>query len=210
MFSRVPYTNFNWRHRPYLEVLFFNPALNKVSQKTLALVDSGADHTVIPYSIGSYIALENPTGEERLANVSGVGGNLSYIERNCHIYLYNRFKNEIYTFNETVWWIYPDNETQKRTRELFDNYRGLENLKRQCIRDTDLMKYFESEMKKVIADITTINNKLEVNVLLGRPFFDNFDFVQFFHKDRQREDICSFNYKVKAHKIIQTIPFENA
>ena len=61
-------------------------------------------------------------------------------------------------------------------------------------------------MKGTIDSLVGISNKLETGVLLGRPFFDNFDFIQFIHQDRNREDKCYFNYKVakgRAIKIMQ-------
>lgn len=209
MFCKAPYTIIGGKHRPYLEVVFNNKKNNKNSSKTFALVDSGADHTVIPFSLGTSIGLQKPTEEEKLASVGGVGGNLSYIERECNLYMVNRLKNEIYVFKETVWWIYPDDSTQKRQAELLESYKSLSGLKSQCYSGTELHTHFENQMKGVMREIIDINNKLDTSVLLGRPFFDNFDFIQFCHKDREMEEKCFFNYKVTKGKPVEIIPLQS-
>ena len=48
----------------------------------------------------------------------------------------------------------------------------------------------------------------KTGILLGRPFFDNFDFIQFCHKNRYREDKCFFNYKVAKGKAIDILPIQ--
>lgn len=209
MFCKVPYTAIGGKHRPYLEVIFSNKLLNKDSNKTLAMVDSGADHTVIPYSIGVLIGLTEPTESEKLASVSGVGGNLSYIVRKCQINVINKQKNEIYGFDETVWWIYPDAETQKQQNDLIKKFQDLQKLQNQCFPNTELHSHFNVQMQQTIQDITKIGNRLETSVLLGRPFFDNFEFIQFFHKDRNKEDKCFFNYKTIESKIVETLPINS-
>jgi len=206
MFARVPYTSIAGRHRPYLEVVFNNSINNTYSSKTFAMVDSGADHTVIPYSIGLAIGLAEPTEEEKVAAVSGIGGNLSYIKRDCRIHLANRTKNEIYTFQETVWWIYPDEATKILQSELIKKHQEFNRFKGMSFPDTELHQYFQEQMSKTENELNDVNNRLEVNVLLGRPFFDNFEFIQFFHKDRNKEDKCYFNYKVAPGKIVETVP----
>ncbi|MEW6617370.1 MAG: hypothetical protein AB1333_03040 [Patescibacteria group bacterium] len=172
------------------------------------MVDSGADHTVIPFSIGAFIGLTEPTQEEKLANVSGVGGNLSYIERKCRIYVANRMRNKTYGFDETVWWIYPDADTQKQQESLAKTLQELQVLQAQSYPGSDLFNHFENQKKQTIDNFIAIANKLETGVLLGRPFFDNFDFIQFFHKDRSREDRCFFNYKVANNKAVEVLPIQ--
>lgn len=208
MFCRVPYTDIGGRHRPYLEVVFSDETRGKHSNKTFAMVDSGADHTVIPYSLGSAIGLAAPTEAEQLANVSGVGGNLSYIERKCHIYLANRATNKVYVFKETVWWIHPDAATLAQQQQLIQTFGSFANLQTQTIPSTELHVHFENEKLRVIGELTKISNRLETSVLLGRPFFDNFEFIQFFHRDRSREDKASFNYKVANKKPVEIVPLE--
>ncbi len=206
MFCKVPYTSIAGRHRPYLEVSFLNTDVSKSSNKTFAIVDSGADHTIIPYSIGELIGLSAPTEQEKLASVTGVGGNLSYIERKCRIYILNRKENIYYGFDETVWWIYPDAGMQEERKKLVKSYFDLKNLHDQCIPGTELQKHFQNQMDQTIAGLNQISNRLETGVLLGRPFFNNFDYIQFFHKDREKEEKCFFNYKITKGKPIDTFP----
>ena len=206
MFSKVPYTIFEGKHRPYLEVVFHNQKNSNSSSKTLAMVDSGADHTLIPFSTGLSIGLEIPSDTERLANVSGVGGgSLSYIERECNIYVSNLLNNKVYIFKETVWWVYPDNRTLQQQKNLIERYKLENELKADCKEGTKLFSHFERQMEQVIQELISLNNRLEPGVLLGRPFFDNFEFIQFCHKDREREDKCFFNYKVKKGKPLEII-----
>ncbi len=208
MFCRVPYTEVDGKHRPYLEVVFSNPTSHQNSNKTLAMVDSGADHTVMPFSLGTSIGLPIPTETEILANANGVGGNISYIERQCQIRLANKTTNRVYVFNETVWWIYPDAATQAEQRRLAKNLTELTDLQNQCLPNTNLHHHFEAQKTQVIQEFLKISNRLETNVLLGRPFFDNFEFIQFIHKDRNREAACYFNYKVAQGKPAEILPLE--
>jgi len=201
MLAKVFYTNIGGKHRPYLEVFFVNSKIGKTSSKTFAMVDSGADHTIIPYSIGNSIAFEKPTEEEKPSIVRGVGGgSISYLERLCKIFLVNRSKNKIYVFNETVWWVYPNEEIQKEQNKLIEEYVQYQSLKSQSREKTDLEDYFSDRMETVITKLKQLQIKLEPNILLGRPFFDNFDFIQFCHKDRSKEDKCFFNYRVTKGK----------
>ncbi len=205
MFCRLPYTEINGKHRPYMEVLFCNPLIDANSSKTFALVDSGADHTLIPYSIGSYIGLPVPTAEEELSSVNGVGGDVSYISRDLQIYLANRSKNKIYVFNETVWWLYPNKEMETELKDLEKEYKECENLQSQSIEGSDLHSHFENQKTIMSNSYSEIMKRLEGEVLLGRPFFNNFEFIQFFHKDREQEDRCFFNYKVITDKVVNTL-----
>lgn len=204
MHCKVPYTEIEGRHRPYLEVVFYNGAMQKNSSKTFGMIDSGADHTVIPYSIGSSIGLAVPTSAERIASASGVGGNVSYVERVCSIYIANRVQGEIYEFSETVWWVYPDAETQKKRNVLAKNYANLKKFSDIAGGSIKSKARIKKQMNQAIDDWMEIGRSLETNVLLGRPFFDNFEFIQFCHKDRNEEDKCFFVYKVKEDKIVST------
>ncbi len=204
MFCRVPYVSTGGRARPYLEVVFADISRTKESTKRFAMVDSGADHTVIPYSLGVAIGLAEPTAEETVSSVGGVGGSSSYLERECHIYLTNPQTNEQYIFKETVWWIYPDQAMLAEYQAHVENYNKHENYQTQTKEGTDLHVHFENEKQKIIEAVQAINNKLEgIDILLGRPFFDNFDFIQFMHKDRNKEERCFFNYKVNKKRPIE-------
>lgn len=204
----MPYTSVGGRYRPYLEVIFSNESTKKSSNKTFAMLDSGADHTVIPYSLGVLMELEQPTEEERLNLVCGVGGNLSYIERKCKIYINNPSKKEIYGFDETVWWIYPNETTKKEQEDLIQNFKNYQGLQAQCIKDTELYSHFGEKIQETIDSLNLISGRLEVEVLLGRCFFNNFEFIQFCHKDRIKEEKCFFNYKVDSKKVIQNLVYQ--
>jgi len=206
MTSKVFYSKINGKYRPYLELVFKNNGTGKESQRVFAMVDSGADHTVIPFSLGSFIGFNAPTEQEVLASVSGVGGNLSYLERRCQIQLFDNTNKEIITFDETVWWIYPDDQARLQIKQLFEKYQNFERLKGQCIPETDLNNYFGLEMRNVINEINTINNRFESMILLGRPFFNNFEYVKFCHKDRDNEEQCYFTYKLLENKVIEKKP----
>ena len=144
MFARVPYLNLSGKHRPYLEVVFFNPNKATLSPKFFGLLDSGADCSVIPYSLGVLLQLDNPT-EKEFSQASGVAGRLSYIERKCHIGIFNKPTNEVFTFNDEVYWAHPDMETQAKLKMLQEEYKGLEGLQGQVIVDTPLAIHFQNE-----------------------------------------------------------------
>jgi hypothetical protein len=161
----------------------------------------------MPFSIGKLIGLSDPSSEEVLSNIGGVGGNVGIITRDCVISLINRSLNKTYTFNEKVWWVYPDEETKQQQNNLIEKIQALRTLQSQSISGTDLYSYFELEIDRIISVLAGINNRLEPGVLLGRPFFNNFEFIQFFHKDRENEDRCFLNYKVARQKPISVLPF---
>ncbi len=206
MLSKVPYTSVAGKHRPYLEVFFTDILVKKLSTKTFAMVDSGADHTVLSFSLGQQIGLEPPSDQEILANMAGVGGSLSYIERKCRIYIADKHNNLYYGFDETVWWIYPDKAMIEETTRLLNSKLEFENLQKQCIPDTPLYKHFQNQIDITNASYATISAKLEGMLLLGRNFFNNFDFIQFLQKDKMNEEKCSFNYKVAKGKIVDSFP----
>jgi hypothetical protein len=202
MISKVPYISVGNRFRPYLEITFVNEAK---TNKTLALVDSGADHTVIPYSIGIALGLELPRKDEKLIDVQGVGGSLKYVERKCKIHLPNMLKKEIYVFDETVWWIYPDEATQEHQQKLVKEIVDHIKLQDQAKESTDLHAYFGLKVSETLENLKRLNNTLETGVLIGRPFFNNFEHIQFCHKDREKEDKCFFVYKVDEKKLIEVL-----
>jgi|GEM_PF-2584907 len=173
------------------------------------MVDSGADHTVIPFSIGSLIGLEPPTQTEILQSVTGVGGNITCIERPCCICLANRKKGNVYYFKETVTWLYPDIPTQEKLQDLLNKLKKLEEWKLQCV-PGELQNNVIEQIEESKTQINNILNKFEVNVLLGRPFFDNFNYIQFFHRDRNREDQCFLTYMVNNTKPARIIPIDES
>ena len=207
MVSKLPYTKFDGRYRPYLTTIFRYD--KKVSPVTFALVDSGADFTVIPYSIGRHIGLPEPSSAEKTQNASGVGGNISYLERNCDVCIADWTSNQVYVFKEKVYWVYPDADTQSKLVGLLSDYKEYENLKNQCIVGSNLEKYFNDQMDQTKGLIVSMNNKFETGVLIGRPFFNNFEYIQFCQKDRDEENKCFFNYKVLDKKLIKIIPLQS-
>ncbi|OGD63030.1 hypothetical protein A2160_05290 [Candidatus Beckwithbacteria bacterium RBG_13_42_9] len=202
---RVPYISLDNKHyRPSLEVIFH---FNKVSTPiTFGLVDSGADHIVIPYSLGSRIGLPSPTNQEQLLSASGVGGSVNYVEKQCTVFLINKPNKLMYGFKETVWWIYPNKALLKQMSDLMARHQRLKKYQDQCKPNTELGGYFKNEMNTVFHELVSLNNKLEeAGVLLGRPFFNNFRFIQFFQKDRGVEKTCFFNYQINKKKVNSTI-----
>lgn len=194
--TRVPYLDLFGKYRPYLEIFLVNnnPKPN-ISNKTLALIDSGADYSVIPYSLGKLIKLSPITSSDKIMTGKGVSGSTSLLERKCIIYLFNKKENKLYGINETVYWAHPDVETLKVLEDLRNRYYEMKDYElNQCQLKTKLAKYFQEEQKKILVQYTEIENFFETEVLLGRPFFDNFDFIQFFHRDRAREEKCFLTY----------------
>lgn len=204
-YVKVPYLPFLGRHRPYLEILLTNTAARTVSNKTFGLVDSGADQTVIPYSLGTQLKLDPPTAQEIIDNAGGVGGTISYIKRRCKVYLIDSVHKKLYGFTETICWTYPDRETQKQLDELVNKYSEANKFLNQSLTGSDLAKHFEDQKASIAQDYTSVLNRFETDVLLGRPFFDNFEFIQFCHKDRDREEKCFFNYRINSKKIVNQV-----
>jgi hypothetical protein len=212
-FCKVFYTFDKGRHRPYLEIIVANyipnslfVSANQMSPRILGLVDSGADHTLLPYSIGKSIGLLEQQEEESPIDVGGVGGNINCLERKCVIYIANKLKKEVYRFAETVWWKVPTASVKEDLEKLTKDFSENENLLQQSKEGTELHDHFRSRMEVIRRQVSAINATLEGDPLIGRPFFDNFEFIQFNHNDRQHEEKCFFNYKVKKSKIMELIP----
>ncbi len=199
---KVPYVLFENKHRPYLEVLFLNNSLLKISSKTFALMDTGADFNLVPYSLGKAIGLTEPDPTE-FKDAGGVGGNISYIERPCRIYIVDSHNKKMYGFDEIVHWVYPNLETQKRLNALIKDWVENEALGKQTIIGTPLRQHFESQQEQIRSEIKKITDRFEVSSLLGRPFFNNFEFVQFCQKEREEEKRCFFVYKILPAKIVE-------
>lgn len=200
--TRVPYLDLFGKYRPYLEIFLVNnnPKPN-ISNKTLALIDSGADYSVIPYSLGKLIKLPPITSSDKIMTGKGVSGSTSLLERRCIIYLFNKRENKLYGINETVYWAHPNIETLKVLEDLRNKYYEMKDYElNQCQPKTKLAQYFQEEQKKILGQYIEIENFFETDVLLGRPFFDNFDFIQFFHRDRAREEKCFFTYVLSKNK----------
>jgi len=207
MVHKIPYTQFYGKHRPYLEVLFFNKSILKESSKTFGLIDSGADHNVIPFSLGIALGFQEPKNDE-FQDAGGVGGNISLIRRDCVIYIVSQKDKVMYGFNEEVYWAYPNLSVQVQLKKLREEYTNMLSLQRDTIPATSLHQYFKGLIDAKVSEINTITDKFEPGVLLGRPFFNNFDFIQFFHKDKTQEDRCFFNFPISQTKIVDTKKIE--
>lgn len=203
---KVPYINpnANSRYRPYLELQFSNPKSKIISTKTLALVDSGADHTIIPFALGVNLDLPAPSPDDsEIKYLSGVVGGTSYVERECEIYIIDSQKAREFKFNETVWWIHPNKEKIKQLYELRKQYKSLSDLK--TLRP-ELSNTLDPSITSLELNYKRLLDNYQTDVLIGRPFFDNFDFIQFVHKDRNKEEKCFFVYKLSSKKSIEIIP----
>lgn len=98
MLKRVAYTNIGGVYRPYLETIFGNPVTQK-SFFSLALVDSGADSILLPLSLGLNIGL-SLTSDDKVNLASGVGGAVTFVERECDIVLTNSESSKLFIFHQ--------------------------------------------------------------------------------------------------------------
>jgi len=62
-------------YRPVAKVIFYGPSGRAVTQ--LLYIDSGADHTVLPYRLGRYLGLDQLGGEVR--EIHGISGAVGVI-----------------------------------------------------------------------------------------------------------------------------------
>lgn len=206
---RVPYINPSARYRPYLEIVFNNPKTQTLSFRNLGLVDSGADQISIPYSLGKQLQLEPPADGEEIKYLGGVSGSVSYLERTCEIYIIDVTSSKLYKFEEPVLWLHPDRKVLDQLTALSTENDNLLKIKNeQTVPNTDLAKYFENSIQQIGEKSVELLKFYESEVLLGRTFFDNFEFIQFFHRDRMKEEKCFFNYKLSQNKKFETIPLK--
>jgi hypothetical protein len=155
--------------------------------------------------MGNQLKLTPASNDNEIEGASGVAGETTYLVRNCEIFLFNRRNKKMYMYQDVVWWIYPNSKAQEHITYLATRVATLKNLKNQCKTDTDLSRYFDEEIVKAENAYKNAINVYETDVLIGRPFLDNFDYVQFFHRDRAKEDECFFKYKLTNKKIKRTI-----
>ena len=80
---------------------------------------------------------------------------------------------------------------------------------KQSVVGSSLREHFEKEVDDKKEQIRIINENLEGEIIMGRPFFDNFDFIQFNHTDREKEESCFFTYKVKKDRIVSRITLDS-
>lgn len=190
-------------YRPYLDTVFFYN--NNFSTKTLSLMDSGADKISIGYFLGQSIGLPVKKDNEQLQQLGGIGGHVNYLERKCRIYIPDKKANKAYGFEEEVMWIYPDDGVLQRIDDLKQEFLDIERLRQQAIQGSDLEKHIKRERDKKIFEFSEINNVLNPAALLGRPFFNNFNHVQFCQRDKAQEDKCYFNIEIRSGSAIDTV-----
>lgn len=206
---KVPYINPSARYRPYMEIVFGNSKTSTVSSQTLGLVDSGADQISIPYSLGKQLQLDPPAENEEIKYLGGVSGSISYLERTCQLFLVDRASSNLYRFEEPVLWLHPDRKVLEQLAQLETQNSQLLKIKNeQTVPNSNLEKYFEENIQQLGQQSIELLKFYESEVLLGRTFFDNFEFIQFFHRDRNKEEECFFNYRLSKTKIGQVIPLK--
>jgi hypothetical protein len=182
-------------------VFFYN---NKTSPKHFCLLDSGADHTLIPFSLGKDIGFSPKGTDEKLNLVSGISGSQSFLVRNCRVYISDVKKKMVYGFDESVWWIYPDDEMLKKEKNILDEYKFLQDIESQSKPGTTLSTVLKKRMYDAYLNLINLNSTLDTGVLLGRTFFNNFMYIQFCQRDRDQENSCFYVYqlndKMVTHK----------
>lgn len=199
MYRKIAYTNLGGVYRPYIQAVFCNKETNK-AERTLALIDSGADTILIPHTLGLRIGLTPPKPQE-LKPVGGIGGLLPYTERECEIAIDSQDSTKFYIFKHIVNWVYPTPDDEQKIYQLLKRIQTIQKLLLNPA--NQLNHLFKQEMdnaKKVLGDLFNI---YETTTLLGRTFFTNFEFINFCQRDRGSS--CRFNYKISESRITQKI-----
>lgn len=192
MLKKVLYTKLSQKspYKPYLKMLFSSSA-TKIITSRLALVDSGADRTLIPYSLGKKIELPAASDNE-ITKAGGISGFLYTVDRACEMGLLSSDNSKIFVFNTKVAWAHPLEKELKELDGLYTIHRILRAKNAGA-----------SELKAIGEQIVNIQMKYEKNILLGRNFFKNFDFLQFIEKSRG--DASKFVYRIKEENITETV-----
>jgi len=201
--TRVPYTDpvNNSKYRPYLEVVFCR---GKLEYQTFGLIDSGADVVSIPFSVGRNIGLSVPTTDNEIKPLCGIGGSSTYVERDCHIFLPHHKLGGRWEFIEKVCWLYPCANVLKKLKELEEKYSRFYEIS-QTAPDPQYQKAIQQIMKDYLHEYRDLSNIYESGVLLGRSFFNNFNFIQFCHRSNKDESKCFFGYSVRNDKKFKKI-----
>jgi len=195
MYRKIAYTYLGGFYRPYIQTIFYNRSANK-AERTLALIDSGADNILIPHTLGLRIGLMPPKPEE-LKPVGGIGGLLPYTERECKIAIDNQDSTKIYIFKHIVNWIYPTPTDQQKIHQLLNLIQVLQKLLENPVNKVNYL--LKREMDNTNKALSNLLNIYETTTLLGRPFFTNFEFINFCQRDRGSR--CRFNYKIFEPRI---------
>jgi len=194
MLKMVNYTNPNGVYRPYLELNFYNNK-SKKTQSLFSLVDSGVDSTLIPYELGLFLGLKKASDSE-LINASGVAGSLYIVNRKCEIGLINADNSKLFMFETEVSWAHPIKSELLELNNNLDIYNKYKKLK-------DNSDQTKAILKESYKKVNSILSKYGTNILLGRNFFINFDFLQFIEK--KRGNVSKIIYKIREAEILREI-----
>lgn len=155
---------------------------------------------MIPFSMGVTLGFSEPNEAEFLS-ASGIGGDLSYIERKCHVFLSNVESNEWVGFEHEVSWSYPSPLVQKEVTDLIEQHENYKKMEQEAKMGTNLIKYIQSKKQETFAKVKKRMDLYETPVLLGRDFFHNFEFMQFIQKGKDRETQSAIHYSLRSRSI---------
>ncbi|MDP3953907.1 MAG: hypothetical protein Q8Q06_00640 [bacterium] len=203
---KVNYAYFNREYGPYLRVFFYNPKDGKRSVENLAILDSGSNNIIIPFSIGRAINLNNPESLEDFKRAHGVGGAVSFVEKPCVVYLINEELGEMYGFWDNVVWEHPPEvdfieKIEKIERSVGRKKALIEKMEKENKGDSRLVSIYKKAIGQKNNKIKELTDRFEKSgVILGRSFLNNFEYVKF----HQRGSNGHFLYKIKESKINRT------
>ena len=204
MLRKVGYTQqLNGVYSPYADVFFINPSTD-LYIRAPGLMDSGADHTLIPLSVGREIGLKWESTDE-LKEVRGITGAMTFLEKDCTIALHNSDSTKLFLFDTRVWWAYPHKNDVDALNSLYRKSADISKALATSRKD-EIKKVLTEAQNNLETEIQKLSSAYETLTCIGRNFFSNFSFIQFSDKDSPSRS--KFIYRVREDKVSRIIDLE--
>lgn len=181
MKNRVSFSKPPWAesYRPYLQIYFLSESKTKIKQ--LAIVDTGADRSLIGYQMGLQLGLEVSLEEIRAeekrekSNAQGIGGSRNALNKETKIIIIDQDSGKEYEFITPVTWVIPTEREFNLLKKLEKERTALKMAKQSQPTSKHLKDMFNNKHQ----EYTKLHDSLEVPILIGREFMGNFKYINF-------------------------------
>jgi len=188
-FSKNPWGK---TYRPHLEIYFISK--NGIELKRIGLMDTGADRSLVQYSLGKELGFNASPEEMRQKPMTrGVAGALNSLDKEIEIIIKHHHSGNIHKIKTSIAWIIPTEQEFKAMNSLLAEIETLRATVQTNPRDEKLKELLHEKYNKY----AEVNNRLEEpGVLIGREFMTNFGYLTFVH---ERDNSKSyFEYELRS------------
>lgn len=189
-FSKNPWGN---TYRPYLEIYFISKT--GVEFKTTAIVDTGADRSLIRYSIGQELGFKVSLEEIRQKPTThGIAGSLNSLNKETEIIIRHHHSGKVHKIKTPISWIIP---TEQEFNELNRLIEEIDIIKVN-IQNNPVNEKLKGLLHKKHTEYATLNNRLEPDILIGREFMTNFGYLTFVHETDNSKSYFEYELRSRA------------